>query len=1287
MPLASAVPSQPRSSVRSLVEVSGLLGRYWGNSFFGRSIGGCPQYSYPLAPTVPPTNTELDPNVDYGSALSFNWHPFSYGSFSVNWTGELTVPANGTYDFELASDDGSWLYVDSRLVVDRGGTNSPGDTTGSVVLIAGVHSVVVDFYEACGGSSGVDWLWAPPGSGSYALVPTASLRVPENASLLVRAVDSGGNPLAGATVSTFGVSNLTNRTGVAGFALPPGQYTVDASLSGYTTAQQTADVRGNVSIQLTLPQPYVFLGPIPSSNLNVTPSPSGYTIQLLSLFPSSTANVFFDWAAVGNLSLGAGWHNFSAAAPPSYIVMAAAPGSADYPDAYFANLSPPVLPPGDLGCGAFQDVPLNPWNPSITVNPDPPVVGSPTVISVALHNSCSYAVNLSELDFQISGLNIGGTAWTTVGVVSNISLAAGANRTVSVIWDTTLDPTLVGLHHCVRIYSTYYTAVPQCPGRYCPIQHNFDLESDLLNGETGVASFTLGSVFPTAETATISVTANLPAGWTTNVTLNGQHYGSASSITLQLEPGQDVQGTLQVIPAPGSSGQGTVRIGETVGGQLYGGLEKQVSVLPPGVYPVSFQENGLSPGTNWSVTVDGTAYNNTSSVILVPETDGSHSYSVGPIAGFVARPSSGTVTVAGASKAVGINFQLAGLGPQYCVAISPGAIGVSAGLSAELKGKSKSGDLTGSATLDFEGGLTLTPTLNVCLGTTPGFLGLPSPSWLNVTEDLVESADASFTATGSIAYDNSEDPTVLGGPYYLGVFCLAIVCFDVQAEIDLEVQASLTASVSLGVTQAIDVQASQNYSFAEGAWTQVPTHETCVDPSASLATGCTTFSASASIQGSLTARLGPKVSLDAYGLAGVYLYPYAELAVEAGASTGGTTTTSDACGSASLGWAQAAPWVVGCAAFGVEVGGNVLGDDFATTDWTIFGVPVAASVTVCDVSQASDCASSYDLAAGGTNEFVATAAVSGVTFGWTSSCFSGTQTGPSLAFSVPASGTSACTVTADSGLPLAIPPIDLSAETIVVHVAPAYPVQFSSATVPLRKSWSVSVDGIRAAGTGPGPISVPVPNGTYEYLVEGPKGYLVTGLAPVGNLTVNGTNVTVGGGPLPTIGFARGTTHTLSFARHGLPRGTPWCVVVGVAECTTAGSMRITGLSPGVYPYSVLPLAGQTIDAVSHRLPVALSGWANLRSGSEHIQLHYAHPYAVTFTVQGLPLGTNWSVRFHGVTYFSEGSSLVVEMTNGSHGYRILPLPGYKVSGHPRPVRVNGGPASVTLVFRLKSVA
>jgi uncharacterized protein YgiM (DUF1202 family) len=80
-------------------------------------------------------------------------------NFSARWT--LTTNfAAGLYRFRLGSDDGSRLYIDNIIIIDRstGFPNGFGEATADVNLGAGLHALRVEFIERQG-NAGVIFDW------------------------------------------------------------------------------------------------------------------------------------------------------------------------------------------------------------------------------------------------------------------------------------------------------------------------------------------------------------------------------------------------------------------------------------------------------------------------------------------------------------------------------------------------------------------------------------------------------------------------------------------------------------------------------------------------------------------------------------------------------------------------------------------------------------------------------------------------------------------------------------------------------------------------------------------------------------------------------------------------------------------------------------------------------------------------------------------------------------------------------------------------------------------------
>jgi hypothetical protein len=81
-----------------------------------------------------------------------------------------------------------------------------------------------------------------------------------------------------------------------------------------------------------------------------------------------------------------------------------------------------------------------------------------------------------------------------------------------------------------------------------------------------------------------------------------------------------------------------------------------LSSFPKYIYKITFFESGLSLGTLWSVTLNGSTETSTTNAITFTEPNGTYTFSVGVISGYTAIPSSGTLTINGNNVEVNILF-------------------------------------------------------------------------------------------------------------------------------------------------------------------------------------------------------------------------------------------------------------------------------------------------------------------------------------------------------------------------------------------------------------------------------------------------------------------------------------------------------------------------------------------------------------------------------------------------------------------------------------------------------
>lgn len=73
------------------------------------------------------------------------------GNIGLVITGYIDIPADGVYTFALLSDDGSYLKIDGKMVVDNDGEHSPREIIGQHAMRKGLHPVHARYFDHNGG--------------------------------------------------------------------------------------------------------------------------------------------------------------------------------------------------------------------------------------------------------------------------------------------------------------------------------------------------------------------------------------------------------------------------------------------------------------------------------------------------------------------------------------------------------------------------------------------------------------------------------------------------------------------------------------------------------------------------------------------------------------------------------------------------------------------------------------------------------------------------------------------------------------------------------------------------------------------------------------------------------------------------------------------------------------------------------------------------------------------------------------------------------------------------------
>lgn len=119
-----------------------------------------------LFPILPndrtPVKKKVDTQVNYEqTADNFEGTNLSE-NFYVRWTGKINIPTAGKWIFYTESDDGSRLKINGKTVVANGGAHAMQEASGDVQLTAGMHDIVIEYYEI-GGDAGMKASWNGPG--------------------------------------------------------------------------------------------------------------------------------------------------------------------------------------------------------------------------------------------------------------------------------------------------------------------------------------------------------------------------------------------------------------------------------------------------------------------------------------------------------------------------------------------------------------------------------------------------------------------------------------------------------------------------------------------------------------------------------------------------------------------------------------------------------------------------------------------------------------------------------------------------------------------------------------------------------------------------------------------------------------------------------------------------------------------------------------------------------------------------------------------------------------------
>jgi len=231
---------------------------------------------------------------------------------------------------------------------------------------------------------------------------------------------------------------------------------------------------------------------------------------------------------------------------------------------------------------------------------------------------------------------------------------------------------------------------------------------------------------------------------------------------------------------------------------------------------------------------------------------------------------------------------------------------------------------------------------------------------------------------------------------------------------------------------------------------------------------------------------------------------------------------------------------------------------------------------------------------------------------------------------------------------------------------PTYSADFIASGLPAGVGWNISI-GSKMYSSPDNYINMSLPNGTYSFQVSPVTGYVP--VPPSGNFTISGHSIKNG----ISINFTSAQTYSVSFLESGLKNGTEWGVIFnGISEKSTSAKIIFASL-PGTFSYS--------IDEISGYQASIYSGTLKVESNISVDVSYFTSSYKVTFTESGLPLQGLWSVSIGIHLIQSNSTTLSTYLANGSYDFEVSGPLNYISNVTSGLLQINGRNLVVSLSF------
>ncbi|HUI38555.1 MAG TPA: hypothetical protein VLY85_02880, partial [Thermoplasmata archaeon] len=239
-----------------------------------------------------------------------------------------------------------------------------------------------------------------------------------------------------------------------------------------------------------------------------------------------------------------------------------------------------------------------------------------------------------------------------------------------------------------------------------------------------------------------------------------------------------------------------------------------------------------------------------------------------------------------------------------------------------------------------------------------------------------------------------------------------------------------------------------------------------------------------------------------------------------------------------------------------------------------------------------------------------------------------------------------------------------SSSVTVAWIRVAYSVTFTETGLSSGTGWSVTLAGTMVSSTGSS-VAFVEPNGSYSYSVASAIGWHPG--TPTGSVTVNGAPASV------AVSWSQ-AAYTVTFTEVGLPSASSWSVTFNGTLATSTTTSIAFSVPNGTFRYNVSNVPAWRASSYA--------GSVTVQGQSVAVPINWTRTtYSITFSEIGLPGATLWKVTLAGTALTSKSTTITFSVANGTYGYNVSGIPGWRPSASGGSATVAGRSVSVPITW------